>query len=163
MAKSINVTNAGRGRGRLYTPFDDRSRLREWSNLLPTLMGRHSFYEPSYRLRKRQPINASFPVYGAFWRVYAVNVDPALYLSSASLYQVAGNISRRIRVLCPFVDPRKFWKSDPRETRQPYRSMWKCWRKNYEMCNLTNRIFFICTYEIPNFFYGTIQRGNTSE
>lgn len=26
-----------------------------------------------------QPINASFPVYGAFWRVYAVNVDPALY------------------------------------------------------------------------------------
>lgn len=110
-----------------------------------------------------QPINASFPVYGAFWRVYAVNVDPALYLSSASLYQVAGNISRRIRVLCPFVDPRKFWKSDPRETRQPYRSMWKCWRKNYGMCNLTNRIFFISRIQIPNFFYGTIQRGNTTE
>lgn len=37
-----------------------------------------------------QPINASFPVYGAFWRVYAVNVDPGVYLSSASRSALSG-------------------------------------------------------------------------
>lgn len=65
--------------GGLYTPFDERSRRREGRTVVELAP---NTYGPPFVLRAFlsapcQPINASFPVYGAFWRVYAANVDPA--------------------------------------------------------------------------------------